>query len=840
MDKEEPVFDWDIHTWATLDSYFGQGRVLTEHQTESFNNFVDFIIPQIIEKNNPVVIATDYDSRYKVFQRVVEVEFMQTYLSKPLIHEINDTIKPLYPNEARLRGLTYSAPMFIDIKHTITTIDPSKGGPPQTKTQIETKIPLMKLPIMLHSKYCHLSDHNESTLSEVGECEYDQGGYFIVNGGEKVLVSQERVAENQVFVWNPPKTSTSKYTHEAEIKSSIDQRFYPIKTIKVKLTKEPSMKAISECKKQGSICGRTFHVQMPYLKEDIPLFIIFRALGVATEKEMFEMIFPNLETIGTNYTNLLVASVDDARFKGVTTQRMALEYLSNRLNLTFNKEFKAENEDCQIKYVMEVLNRELFPHIGQIVPNVGQSFRKKAFFLGHMTRKLIDCYSGVRPYDDRDHYGNKRVNLAGPLLTDLFRANFIKLIRDIRKKILPILGEGGSDKSEKIGQTLSKLIKGCNIDSKIKFGLATGNWSTQKGGLSSSKKGIAQVLNRMSFAGALSHTRRIMSPLERSGSKIVAPRRLHGTHFGMCCPNETPEGQQIGIVKNLAMQTHVTIQTNDYPIRIVLNKLGVVDLIETVASDVQYCTKVFVNGDWFGVMRDQHEGRDLVYELYRRLKTLKRHGIIVPYISIAWFIPWKEIHIQTDGGRYSRPVYIVEDGQLLIEKLYQEDPIFRQHLKEGKVKWSHFLTGFHEGHTLTPGESTLTNGGVVEYQDTNEIENAMIAMTYGDLRTNTPTNSHYVRYSHCEIHPMMMLGIVSAMTPFSDHNQSPRNCYQASMAKQSIGYYVTNYNSRMDTMTHVLVYGHKPLVTTRAGRYTLMDNLPHGGTAMLLYACYTG
>jgi DNA-directed RNA polymerase II subunit RPB2 len=829
------TFSWDVDTWKSLDCYFNQNKILTQHQLESYNNLVDYLIPQIIERNNPVTIATDHDG--KEFRKTLVIEFGQTYLSKPLIHENTDVIKPLYPNEARLRGLTYSAPMFIDVKYTLNI---HGGQRPTTQTETFNKVPFLKLPVMLHSKYCHLSDHNESSLSELGECQYDQGGYFIVNGSEKVLISQERVAENQVFVFTPPKTSTSKFTHIAEIKTAIDQRFYPIKTNLVKLSKEPTARSRNQAAEKGYVSGRCLYVHMPMIKDDVPLFIMFRALGILQEKEIFEMILPDLDTVGSNYTNFLIPSVDEARvatadggkINGITTQDAALRYLAERLNITFSQSFKDQHEDCQIKYVKDVISRELFPHIGQIGQQIGQTFRKKAFFLGHMTRKLIDCYFGVRPFDDRDHYGNKRVDLAGHLLNNLFRVHFIKLIRDLRGKLLPLMG----DNLAKIPQTIRDLIRGCNIDSKIKYGLATGNWNTQKNVLSSSKKGIAQVLNRLSYAGALSHTRRIQSPLERSGSKIVPPRRLHGTHFGMCCPNETPEGQQIGIVKNLAMQTHVTIHTSDYPMRIILNKLGVVDLIDTIAKDVKFCTKIFVNGEWFGVIKE-----DVTHKLYQRLKILKRHGVIVPYISIAWFIDWKEIHIQTDGGRYARPVYIVEDDELLIEKLFNENQEFQKNFKEESLKWNQLLMGFN-----TDAKSAqLNNGGVIEYLDTNELETSMVAMTHYDIILNRAEmspekNSYYVKYTHCEIHPMMMMGVVASMIPFSDHNQSPRNCYQSSMAKQSIGYYVTNYNSRMDTLAHVLVYGHKPLVSTRTSKYVIMDKLPHGVTAMLLYACYTG
>ncbi|MEO0236806.1 MAG: hypothetical protein ABIN35_01045 [candidate division WOR-3 bacterium] len=792
-------YNWDVDTWKVLDSYFSQNKILTQHQLESFNNMIDFVIPQIIEKNNPLVVASDFDPKINDFRKKLTIHFGQIYISKPLIHENDEVIKPLYPREARLRGLTYASPMFIDIHYQYQTqgIEGLECDEDLSKSKIISKIPFMKLPIMVHSKYCYLSEYTENSLPELGECEYDQGGYFIVNGGEKVIISQERIAENQVFVWAPLKSSTSRFTHEAEIKSSIDQRFYPVVSNKVMLNKESTGTG-----KITKYTPRALYVAIPYFKEPIPLFILFRALGIATEKEMIEMIIPDYQHIGPNYINLLKISIDEARNKElildkdqstvIRTQDDALIYLSDKLKIKISDNIRKTDPQAQLKYVQDILNRELFPHIGYMSPYLGQTFRKKAFFLGYMTRRLLDCYFGVRPYDDRDHYGNKRVDLAGPLLTKLFRFHFIRLLKEIKTQMLSQLNE-----PLVIPQKLRKIIQSCNIDSKIKYGLSTGNWMTQKTGLTSTNKGIAQVLNRMTFAGTLSHTRRIQSPLERAGSKIVPPRRLHGSHYGMCCPNETPEGQHIGIVKNLAMQTHITIQTSDYPIRIILKKLGVMDLIETIASDVKFATKIFINGEWYGII---HENNTKL--LYDRLRILKRHGIIVPYISISWFIDWREIHIQTDGGRYTRPVYIVDEvpigstgptgpagptgptGQpiqyqrkLLIEYQYQTNPTFRQLFVEGKLTWQQLIGGLREpDFTLT--ETKGYNGGVIEYLDVNEITNAMIAMTYQDLKLNSQDNDCYLHYTHCEIHPMMMMGIISANIPFSDHNQSPRNCYQ--------------------------------------------------------------
>ena len=220
-----------------------------------------------------------------------------------------------------------------------------------------------------------------------------------------------------------------------------------------------------------------------------------------------------------------------------------------------------------------------------------------------------------------------------------------------------------------------------------------------------------------------------------------------------------PEGQQIGIVKNLAMQTYVTIQTADQPVRIILTKLGVSDLIEVSAKSVMGSTKIFVNGDWVGIIHEE-----LTKKLYDRLKVIKRHGVIVPYISMAWFIHWKEIHIQTDGGRYSRPLYVVEQNQLVIARMIHEKESFAKKFYKGNLKWTQLLG---EEQDVDPTKADVSNGGCVEYLDTNEIETTMIAMTAHDLELNSPEKETFLRYTHCEIHPMMMNGIVAVNIPFS-------------------------------------------------------------------------
>ena len=996
------TFNWDIDSWKVLDLYFSDDSRLVQHQLESFNDYIDVLIPQIIERNNPILINTDYDKDIDKFLKIYEIKFGETYISKPIIHENNDIIKKLLPAEARKRNLTYASPLYVDVEHSLKIYDKSKKEYTIMKNK-EEKILLANVPIMLHSKYCHLSDKSGQSRSEMGECEFDNGGYFIVNGSEKVVVAQERICENRVFVFEPSKSSLDKYKCKAEIKTSTDQRFYPTKTNSVCLTSDPQQQLLKKMFTETEFTGNLFKVQMPQIKEDLPLFIMFRALGITDDKTIYEIILSDITSeTKANYINLLYYSNEECRNEDIYTQASAIEYLGSKLKNHFDDTVQLmqgtaqqAKEQLKITYVKDIINREFLPHLGQ-------NNLKKAYFLGYMVKRLMDAYFEVRPYDDRDHYSSKRLDLTGKLLSEVYRTEWLTLIKEIRKTIINHLLSGDT----KPHTNIRKLIQGNTIENKLNHCLATGNWGGQKSATDQSKKGIAQVMNRLAYQASLSHTRRIHSPLATSGSKIVKPRRVDQTHYGMNCIDETPEGQQIGIVKNLAMQCSVSIHFSDASIRLAISKFPEFCDLLTISPDQVYRgTKIFINGDWIGIVHDNDANT-----IYNKLKTMKRHNIIMPYTSVAWYIEWKEIYIQTDGGRYMRPLFIVDpiENELLIDRAVKKG----LNLESG-VTWGNLIDGSYSDEN--PDKLNVNNGGLIEYMDTNELDCSMVAHSSHHIeKMRMPDTEVYSRYTHCEINPMMQKGIVSQMIPFANHNPSPRNCYQclwieetvlmsdgkykriadvkvgdevisvnpenysrsfakvinqfvkttekvivktvlvtgrslvstddhliltsigwvkagdltdnhyicictdisdndhmvfseysrtytnvsttienflkndiilkknttgtlfvrcatvtkqenvliaditldntyhsfitgsricvhnSSMGKQAIGYYTTNYNSRMDTMAHILVYGQKAPCSTRTMKYTFMDRLPHGATPTLAYASYTG
>lgn len=948
-------WDFDTDTWKILDTYFKQDKILTRHQIDSFNDYVETIIPKIIENNKQIVIALDTTAKNTQYKFIVE--FRNIYMGKPYIHENNDTIRPLLPSEARNRDLTYASQLFVDVEQRFetTTYDETTGKYTTVveSSKTENKIPFMKMPIMVQSKFCHLYKQTSSSLTEMGECKYDQGGYFIVNGKEKVIVSQERVAENRIYVW--PHRSSQKSILEAVVKSTDDQRFYPIKSNIVKIMRfDPN--------RDGNYIYR-LSVQCPKLP-DIPIIIMMKALGITSDREIYDIFLSNISR-NEEYATFLYPSFEFAYSKGVVNCYSATQYL-----LTEQKKIKPDASDIDQKfYLAEILEKELLPHLNT-TSDVSINNRKKAYFIGQMCVKVLECYFGHRQPDDRDHYCNKRVDLTGSLLAQLFKMSFFKLRKEIWQQLLPDI-----NKTKQMSISLRKRIQSCATDSKIKYGLSTGEWSVGR----SVKSGIAQLMKRLSYMDGVSHTRRIRSPIESAGVKLITPRKLHSSQYGMTCPNETPEGQEIGIIKNLSLLTMITIHVNESAIRNKLNNLRkefktLKDIRECNVKNIFFSVKIYVNCDLTHIISDDDECK----RLYDTLRICKRHNTIHPFTSIAWNISSLEMHIRTDGGRYIRPLYIVEDGKLLIQELYNRSQQFRDKINgvNGNViKWSDLLMPQMD----IEGESTLSNGAVIEYIDSYETENAMIAMTYKDLINMSNKNTTYMNCTHVEIHPIVMMGMISSMIPFSDHNQSPRNCYQClwkeenilmadgtmkkikdikigdkvisidpitheqkvsevinqyvkptdkeivevstingrkvictkdhliltqngwkeaglltktdsicvkpikeheilfipigmvkshknveiadisvanephsfitgdgicvhncSMGKQALGYYATNYNERLDTLAHILVYGQQQLVSCRTIKYSYIDHLPHGVNAQLLYGCFTG
>tara|TARA_R100001163_G_C5068378_1_gene208532 strand:- start:2687 stop:7705 length:5019 start_codon:yes stop_codon:yes gene_type:complete len=761
-------FKWDRDTWSTLDKYFSQPQILAHNQLNSYNDFIENVIPSLIKNHNPIVVGHDWDPVTEKFRIKYEVEFAgQPYMSRPQINEGSGTIRNLFPNEARLRGLSYSAYMYLDVTHRFYENDVLQDQ------KTENQIPF-KFPCMLHSDYCYLQSSNAESLRQMGECPYDLGGYFIINGSEKVVISQERPVDNKVLCFK--QKEGSKFDEVVEVRSTIDQRFYPVRNNWIALT----------IPKEGE-ADQYLRISFPYLTNSspIPLVVVFRAIGITTDQEIFEMIMGSRfdrTDISDDLVALILPSFEelhdvtddavgpDGRIrrsrqrikKKIVTQDEALlyisrhiamnmEYLENKLPARLSEGERArQREIAKKQYVLDILRRDLLPHMGF-------DFRAKAMFLGHMTSIMLNCKLGLRDFDVRDHYSNKRADLVGPLLKKLFQGSFGRLIKEIKREVNRTLEDSTRGL---LHPGLRKVIQNCNMEAPIKKALSTGDFTPSKNAnlFSSANMGVAQVLQRLSYIAYLSNIRRIQTPMEKAGGKITEPRKLDPTQYGYICLNETPEGQQVGIVKNLALTTTVTISSSTLGIKTALRKLKVVTMLNEMDPRViYYQVKVFLNGEWLGCTQEPRK-------IYLMAKRFKRDGTFSPYIGIYWNFEQRELHIRTDGGRYTRPLYVVEK--------YRNRWVPKIALDWDKAKGMDF--------------KTLVRNGYIEFIDPEEGENVMIAMTGNLLNKNDDTLEEFYNYTHLELHPSMCQGVVSQMIPFSDHNQSPRNCYQCLWKEEGV------------------------------------------------------
>ena len=743
---------------------------------------------------NPVVIHSenDYVEKFDKYLLEVLVSFDNFKLYPPQIHENNGATKTMFPHEAKLRNFTYASTMTVDIKIDYVVRNTETMETPKTFTKILPKINIGKMPIMLKSSVCVLSQ-DCIDASAVGECAMDCGGYFIIKGSEKTVIGQERAAENRVYCFDGK--SSTKWNWYAEIKSIPDFKCISPKQIEMMISS----------KNNGF--GYGLFITIPRVKNPIELFALFRALGVTNDKEICEYIL--LDTTSKRNSEMLdflQASVIDAN--KYTSKEIALKHITSSVAYTPINMDKEKGIRKKHEFTLDVLNNDLFPHCKTQV--------QKLYLLGYMARKLIMVSFGWLPPDDRDSYVNKRIELTGTLLNNLYRNYFNKLVKEMQKQVVREINNGSwrsmDDYENIINMTnIYKIMKSTTIENGINRALSTGDFSIKQS--NSSKVGVAQVFNRLTYVASLSHLRRINTPIEKSG-ELIAPRKLHNTTWGFLCAVETPEGQSIGIVKNISYMSHITIPTNSCSLyEIILPQIISLDDERVKPSQIFDKVRVFINGAWVGVS-------DNPYELYQDIKQKKYSGIINIYTSVIFDFKLMEIRVCNDGGRLSRPVLRVRDNKALITQ-----EVIKK-LVDKELCWNDLLT------------DCVLPDSVIEYIDPEEQNFAMIAMKV--KKAYVHSKNSIVRYTQCEIHPSTIFGILASCIPFPEHNQSPRNTYQCCMGKQAIGVYALNYDLRMDKTAYVLSYPSRPLVDTRLMNFIKLDTLPSGHQIHVAIMSHTG
>ena len=748
MDKNKIDYD---NIWKIIKTYLNKnnGKELINHQIESYDLFLEKYIPDIIKENNSYEIIKNINSNEHM---KYIINFNNISYSTPIFYCKDNKINIMYPHKARNKNLTYSVPLCVNINvkieyykdNTIINI----------KSQDYNNEILGNIPLMVGSKYCLNSNKN---YNKNKECKYDKGGYFIINGSDKVIVSQERMSNNLPLFF---KLKDNKYSHIVEVRCNTD------------MTKMANVVKVKFLSKDGIRGSRTLKVSFNNLKDDIPLFALFKKLGAEKDLDIIKYILGNNinDDEYKEYIQLLRPSFIEVNksLDDISVDDFIKKYLNNKsINLDY------------------LINTKILTHL--------DNNKSKLFYLGYITKKLLDVILGKEPISDRDNFINKRIETPGILMAQLFKQVYKNTLKALK---ISIQKEISKDIN------VNKHIKKTIIENGLKFSLSTGNWNS-KVGSDSKKIGVAQVLNRLTYSSTLSHLRRLNAPVGKTG-KLLDPRKLHNSQYGFVCVAESPEGHSVGLVKNLALSTNITIYSNP---EIIQNLIADdVELINDITHEYidKSHTKIFINGKYFGITNEP-------FKVIDNLKSLRRKGRLSYNNSISFKIKKNEIIILTDEGRLIRPLFVVNDNKLNITDKDIEN------INNGKMTWQYLLSN-----------------GIVEYLDINEIETSMVALRQSNL------NDKNVSYTHCEIHPSLIFGICASLVPFPEHNQAPRVVYQCAQGKQAIGINSTNIFNRMDTLCHLLHYPQKPIVYTKSSDIIGMNDLPAGDNLIVAIATHTG
>jgi DNA-directed RNA polymerase II subunit RPB2 len=826
-----------IHKYFT-----SQTNPLTRHHIESYDQFLQRDMKAIIRAQNPLILLKNprelremkvANYKYRVEIYIGGEDGNDIFIGTPTIAlDQGHDVRVLFPNESRLRNLTYAVQIHANILVRVMILQQAtRENPRPEPIREDIVIPryhLCNFPLMLHSSFCMLHAKPPALLTQMGECQEDQGGYFIIDGSEKVLVTRQEGAFNTLWISEQSISKDPAVQYYASI-SSLNPVSREVKRVSFYWTREAikagsgleDQKARDEQKKFGELAGERINpavleVGIPFVLKPIPIFVLFRALGVQSDKDILKQIFPDFESPEALYlADLLTDSINQAA--PFLDSYSAVQYIK-----TLTKGFSEF-------HVLDIVHNHLFPHV-EDRPGA------RVAFLADCVRRILRVVKKVEAPLSRDDTRYQRLLTSGFLCQMLFQ-NCYKLYT---KKVLSNIDEMFSyNESTYSNEKFLDIFADANrrtlfaqnfMTEKILRGFK-GKWLM---GPSTEESGLLQELSRLSYLDFMSHLRHAILHFDTS-MKLQNPRRLNPSQYGYFCTSETPSGASIGITKNLTIMTFIS--TGTYPDALTkwLFSRGAVVPCEHITPELaRKMVPVYVNSGIVGYT-------GYPKPLARVLKMMKRSGFLPPLSSNGFSIPERKIFIFLDEGRPLRPLIVCERQgyfppverfkgswrDMVVGTLRPDVSIGSREFTdpladEPAVNLNSYLK-FFEQH-----QDKL---GIVEYIDPYEQNEVLVA--------NMP--EHILKQTtHVEVHPSTILGLLGNCIPYPNHNQSPRNQLSASQSKQALSLYATNWYNRFDNTANVLCYGEAPLCRTIYQDYFGHGRMPYGQNIILAMGMFGG
>jgi DNA-directed RNA polymerase II subunit RPB2 len=790
---KDPNENYDVEPYfALIDLFFDSDpKRLVDHHMKSFTQFIEEIIPSVVQSKDNI-ISEKITENYVFRNRLV---FENIGLRPPMLE---NTGVPLFPLDAIHRNISYSSEYKATVTQWHDATNIATGETVSKIIETENDVPIAKIPIMVGSDYCNLV-----TMPGIPNkhCKWDKGGYFIVNGSEKVVLSIASIIIRKPLVF--PTKEQNSVIYSVQVQSRADHQIVgSTQRFKVKMKKDESLV-----------------LNIPMFRE-ISIFILMRALGLESDEDIIDSIL-DVNKDGTMANQLLIA------LNAPSVKTMSKEEAINELvkSMVLSRAYTDTDPEVRLlqrkAHLQNILANNILPHVVSDTGDTQIDMLHKAYYIGYMIRKLLKVYvSRSGKGDDRDSLINKRIELSGEMLGSLFEQYFKKMLGDCSKAFKP-----KSVTDDFNPPSIITHIKPNAIEQGLRQALAKGEFGSQK------RKGFAQLLSRYNILSSSGYMRRVLTPVsDTATNKMVGLRQLHNTHYGTFDPQQTPEGHKTGLLIDMSLMTSVTISLNDQT-NIIKKYLR--DQVETFGSfnkaEYHKYSKIFINGNCIGLVNN-------LYNIYTALRQKRFKGEIERTVSLALHYQEKELHIRTDGGRTYRPFLTVTNNQLNFKPDMLSDITSWDELM---MKYPNIIEYIDKDEEMYCTIADFPTEVESSYNMMNKEPITSLEKLRKINRINRYSNNVFTRYTHCQFHPSMMLGVVSANIPFTNHNHSVRGIYQFSQMKQAFGIYMSDFKERIDN-SYVLFYPQVPIVSPRTAKYTMTDIFPLGENVIVAIASYTG